>query len=755
MRERERLLDGWPVLLLLWSMVMVAAVAILHADLIDGLHILPIVSTLGLLAGWLLAKSRFSDRTAHLFALIYGLFFVFFLVGHALPYTEPWRERVTDLIVRQFEWLQKAVDGGTSRDGTIFVIQTTVVFWVLSYLAGWYTFRKQHVWRVVVPTGLVLLSVVYYYNGPRPLLFYLAIYTLLALVFVALTHLTDQERNWRASSVRYDRGIQFDFLRAGMLASLLALLLAWSVPTLKASPLMSQAVSGASGPWRSFQDTWTRLFSSLRSYGTGASDPYQETLVLGGPRSVGETLIMDIHVPQEIPYGIYWQAMIYDTYEDGGWRTAPPDGEPFLHYPDDGPLNVPFTLDRTVITQTVTNFLPNSSLIYAVPEVVDSNRQMYVDASTDADGRTMVSSLRSRFILRQGDQYQVTSQVSTADATKLRQASRAYPDWVRERYLQLPESITPETLVLAESLTAGLDNPYDMSVAVRDYLRTNIDYNDQIEAAPEGVEPVHYTLFDIEEAYCTYYSSAMAVMLRSRGVPARVVSGFAMGDYNQDSHTYRVRAENSHTWVEVYFPNYGWIQFEPTQSIPVFERPSSSGEGEPATAAAAAPVLDQEPFPLDEGENDPERATSLSADGPDRGVQGLFGGVAWWQVALGAVIIVAAAVVLYLANAYNRRVEADVDRSFARLGSWAGWLDIVWRANQTPYEQAEELVSAVPEGQRPIRSLTHQYVYKRFSPSRQIDSGFSPAAEWRALRPLLLKQTISHYLDRLRRSDRA
>ena len=273
METSARLREGWPSLLLVWAMLLVASMAIMQADLIDGLHIVPIAATLALLAGWLLGKSVFSERTAHLFALFYGLFFVTWLVGTTLPYDGPWRERVLDLVGRQVEWVQKLIDGGTSRDGIIFVIQTTAVFWLLGYVAGWYTFRRTQVWRVVIPIGIVLLSVVYYYSGPKPLLVYLAIYTLLALVFVAITYLSGEERRWRNEAVRYDRAIQFDFLRAGLLAALLALLMAWSLPGLKASADVGEVLSGAGSPWRSFQDTWTRLFSSLRSYGAGRATP--------------------------------------------------------------------------------------------------------------------------------------------------------------------------------------------------------------------------------------------------------------------------------------------------------------------------------------------------------------------------------------------------------------------------------------------------------------------------------------------------
>ena len=747
MESSARLRDGWPSFLLVWAMLLVASMAILQADLIDGLHIVPIAATLALVAGWLLGKSAFSDRTAHLFAIIYGLFFVTWLVGTTLPFDGPWRERVFDLVGRQVEWLQKLVDGGTSRDGIVFVIQTTGVFWLLGYLAGWFTFRRTYVWRVVIPIGVVLLSVVYYYNGPKPLLVYLAIYTLLALLFVAVTYLAGEESRWRNEAVRYDRAIQFDFLRAGLLAALLALLLAWSLPGMKASTSFGEVLTDAGGPWRSFQDTWTRLFSSLRSYGAGTSDPYADTMVLGGPRTVGNTLVMDVRVSQQLPYGVYWQAIAYDTYTDGGWQVIESDVEPVTHFPDDGPLNLPAVQGREVITQTVTNYLPNSSFIYAAPEVVSTDRQMFVDATYDEQGQTLVTALRSRFILRQGDQYQVASRVSTADATALRAASTSYPQWLSDRYLQLPDTLTPRTLDLATQLAGAQTNPYDKAIAVRDYLRVNIDYNDQIAAAPEGVEPLDYVLFDLQEGYCTYYASAMAVMLRSQGVPARVVSGYALGEYDATAQNYRVRAVNAHTWVEVYFPAYGWIHFEPTQSIPVVERPTSGAEG---VLDPSVPIPNTEPFGLDEELADVERADGLLGDAADQANRGLLGDVPWWQVAIGVVLLLVAGTVVWGANRYNRGVEGDVGRSYLRLGEWARVLGIPWRTTQTPYEQADALVAVVPQGQQPIRNLTRQYVLRLFSPARATDADFDPYQEWRSLRPVLLRQSVVKALNRAR-----
>ncbi|MCA9897655.1 MAG: transglutaminase domain-containing protein [Anaerolineales bacterium] len=762
MRLRPKLEEGWSTLILLWAMILVSAMAIARADLIFGLHVIPLVGTAALLAGTLLAKSSFSPNRAHTFSLIYGLFVVFVMVGTVDTFAGmPWRERILDpengIIVRQIVWLQKLVEGGTSRDGLIFVFQTSFIYWALGYTAAWYTFRKPRVWWAVIPTGLVLLSVVYYYAGPRPLQMYLAVYMLLSFLFVARTYLVEQERGWRASSVRYEKRIWFNFIRAGFIVALLALTFSWRLPPLGASATVGDALNGARGPWRDFQDNWTRMFSALRSYGTAVTDPYQNTLVLGGPRTVGNTAVMDIIVPRELPY-VYWQAKVYHTYEDGGWISQ---DLPYTElFPDDGEIDLPQTAARELITQTVITYLPNSSFIYGAPDIVSVDRPINVYADRDENGNQLVSEVRSKYVLQLGDDYEVTSRLSLADASSLRAASTNYPDWLTATYLQVPDTVTPETLALAEELTAPFNNPFDKAIAVRDYLRENIVYNDQIQATPSGIDPVHYTLFVSQEAYCNYYASAMALMLRSQGVPSRVVSGYAQGTFDAETSSYRVQASNAHTWVEVYFPRYGWIQFEPTASIPAWDRPESldgGGGGDAFSQFTAQSFLDREalleerlepeiPPPAD---NDLQEALRGEEAAPI--VEPSF----WdtfpvWQ-AIGAALVLLVAIALSVtANEMNKRVEGDVDKSFWRLRSWAGWLGLSAKETHTPYEQAEILVTAVPQGKEPIRSLTKQFVLKQFSATKELEFGFNPRMQWKKLRPILIRQTLARKLQDFR-----
>ena len=111
-----------------------------------------------------------------------------------------------------------------------------------------------------------------------------------------------------------------------------------------------------------------------------------------------------------------------------------------------------------------------------------------------------------------------------------------------------------------------------------------------------------------------------------------------------------------------------------------------------------------------------------------------------------------AAAVLFAAYTVNQRIEGDIDRSYQRLGFWAMLLGIIYGPSETPYERAEKMTAAVPKGRLPIRNLTHEDVRKQFSADHAGDSGFDPRSEWRTLRPVLLRQSLSKRLQR-RKND--
>jgi transglutaminase-like putative cysteine protease len=507
--------------------------------------------------------------------------------------------------------------------------------------------------------------------------------------------------------------------------------------------------TGWDDTWKGFQDNWTRLFASLRSYGTTTSDPFRTTLALGGPRTVSDSLIMDIYVQERLPY-VYWQAVAYDQYQDGQWSIS--NSDQVLRLPDDGRFPVVDYALREHVTQNVINYVPNSGTMYAVPDPVEGDRQMFVTWQRNDSGRADVLAVQSRYVMRQGEEYSVTSHYSVADANSLRSDSTDYPQSIRDRYLQVPEAITPETRALAAELTANYDNPFDKAIAVRNYLRTNITYNDQINAPPDGAEPVDYILFDLQEAYCNYYASSMAVMLRSQGVPARFVAGYTQGEWDEESSSYRVRASNAHAWTEVFFPTYGWIPFEPTASLPIGDRPESLGN--PGDAFGNEGPLDEtdrlpEEVELAPGEN--QSLADLLEERGDEAATGQRSAAFYWQAGIGAFLLAVAAGAVVLFGRANRQVESSVRKSYLRLASWAPWLGVFVQPAHTPYERADLLSNAVPDGREPLRNLTHQYVRQQFSRSRSVDEGFDPREQWRALRPAMIRRTLAHQLDRLRR----
>jgi hypothetical protein len=116
---------------------------------------------------------------------------------------------------------------------------------------------------------------------------------------------------------------------------------------------------------------------------------------------------------------------------------------------------------------------------------------------------------------------------------------------------------------LAKQITVSTDNNYDRALAIETYLRTHFHYTLQMPRTLPH-DPLANFLFERKQGHCEYFASSMAVMLRSLGIPARIVNGFRTGEFNDLTSQYVIRASNAHSWVEAFFPGYGWIGFDPT-----------------------------------------------------------------------------------------------------------------------------------------------------------------------------------------------
>jgi transglutaminase-like putative cysteine protease len=162
--------------------------------------------------------------------------------------------------------------------------------------------------------------------------------------------------------------------------------------------------------------------------------------------------------------------------------------------------------------------------------------------------------------------YEVLSDTGFPSPEELRRASSDYPAEIRRIYLALPD-LDPRVAELARQVTASAANNYDRAVSLEQHLRSNYTYT----LDPTGIDtanPIGSFLFQARSGYCEYFAAAMAAMLRTQGIPARLVNGFQTGTYNRVGKDFIVRGRDAHSWVEVYFPDYGWIPFDPTPADP-------------------------------------------------------------------------------------------------------------------------------------------------------------------------------------------
>ncbi|MDR7540571.1 MAG: transglutaminase domain-containing protein, partial [Armatimonadota bacterium] len=176
--------------------------------------------------------------------------------------------------------------------------------------------------------------------------------------------------------------------------------------------------------------------------------------------------------------------------------------------------------------------------------------------------------LRSPITLEPGMVYSVISRVPSPTPALLAREHGEIPPSVRERYLQLPR-LPDRVRRLAADLTAGGGSPYGKAVAVADYLRRCCTYTLQAPPLPPGADAVDHFLFVTRQGSCEAFSSALAVLLRAAGVPARLVTGYTTGTYNRLTGYYEVRNSDAHAWVEVFQPGVGWVAVDPTPGFAV------------------------------------------------------------------------------------------------------------------------------------------------------------------------------------------
>ena len=349
-----------------------------------------------------------------------------------------------------------------------------------------------------------------------------------------------------------------------------------------------------------------------------------------------------------------------------------------------------------------------------------------------------VSSPRGKFKI--GDPYQVTSAISLAGPEQLRAASSDYPAWVSERYLQLPPALPQRVRDLASRVAGGAATPYDKATAVERYLRNNFPYNLRVDPPPYNADGVDHFLFTLQEGYSEYFGSALAVMLRTVGVPARLAVGYTTGDQVGEQNLYSVTDSHSHAWVEVYFPAFGWIPFEPTPGEflpgsyqPEPDRQEIFGAGLVDIGSLDEGCLDE----IDDcfGIEDPLPifgSAPASIEGSSI--------IRLWPWLLG--VVAGLAVVGGVARLFWVKVmepPSDPRAAFQRMTTLAALAAAGPSEFQTPYQFGHRLRQVLPAQETPVSIIVAAYVRSRYGNSRPTASERRLlAVAWQRLRlPML------------------
>jgi transglutaminase-like putative cysteine protease len=262
----------------------------------------------------------------------------------------------------------------------------------------------------------------------------------------------------------------------------------------------------------------------------------------------------------------FWRAQAYDRFDGTTWTdsnttttsvgsaTGPP-----MSMPDTAPAGV--ATRQVIQTFYVQKTQPNAVFAaYAPTELYFPAGFVRVDT---------YGAIRSPIMLEPGMIYSVVSQVPVTTPAILRATSSSSPPVpIEQQYTQIPSDQPSRDIALAHQITDAAPTEYDKVMAVQSWLQKNTTYNLNVGPQPPGTNSVDWFLFQSRQGFCEHIASAMAILLRAVGVPTRLAVGFDTGSYNPLTGFYEVHESDAHAWVEVYYPNVGWVDYDPTQRVP-------------------------------------------------------------------------------------------------------------------------------------------------------------------------------------------
>jgi len=512
---------------------------------------------------------------------------------------EPWRlARLVSyaLSLRVQTWFLSLNTESVVSDGLVRSMIWALIIWLVAAWMGWFAGRRNAI--VSMLPAIVLAAAVLSYSEHRVYTLWMMVSVLLLLM--GLWNYKNHTTQWERKKVDYSDSIRYDVSQSVIFLTLVIGVIAFITPSVS---------------WRDVRDflrEWNKpapnetadILGIQPAPVTKKDVPVQKPALprdhlLTGGYAQSEQIVMTIHTGELPPIAssvltdaaprYYWRSVTYDMYVGAGWVTSSASPQKFQANTPliPGLLNGYRTLHLDVKMVEPEGKLFWSGVLFSADIPFTANWRVRPQSNLFMDQSALLQAdLFAAFSNTKA--YKAEAYVPLATVKRLREAPTDYPEFIRQRYLQLPASLPERVRQLSKELTDGKSNAFDKAKAIEAYLRT-YPYDLNVSAPPKGVDVADYFLFDLKKGYCDYYATSMVVLARASGLPARFVSGYSPGSYDARNAQYVIRELNAHSWAEIYFPEIGWIEFEPTASQPEIDRSSLEEE---------TVIAEQNPDPL-------------------------------------------------------------------------------------------------------------------------------------------------------------
>lgn len=754
-RTRDALPGGvlWTSLLVFFLTLAVAKSTV-TAEWVGGIEVVPLVALAGAILMGLLALAPIPWEIGVAIGMAAGPVVAGFAAWPALHATHP--SDALGLGLVQAWWL-RLQDGTAVADGAFDLFLIGWLMWVTGGWLAWCVLRWRRPLLGLVPGAAAFATNLL--NFPRDQNGYVLTILVLTLALLLWTNYTGSIANATRARVKLTGDARWDFWESGLVAMAALIVVAIMLPPLSTVDRSLDMESSAFTNWAQLLQTLSHPGQSgIAGVGNGTTG--FSTDILLNPLLKRNKSIVFTYTEQGTFGAPYYFRGVNDTVlangawrysEVGQFREAIPKSAIPKFAEDYAKLDVAAFKVNMVAPPT-----GNSDVLFYPGRLYHASRDALATESlvtqATASGALMnIDRLSSVSPRTSRGSYGVTVEYSAATAADLQADSNSYPDWLRP-YTQIPSNYRPKDVLdrihnkaLEVVQAAGAQNPYDAAAAIEAYLRSNVfTYTLEPPRAPDGVDPLDYFLFTSHAGYCEFFATAMGDMLRSLGIPTRLVSGFGPGTYEPTVSAYVVRSEDAHSWVEVYFPTYGWIEFEPTRDTTgAYNTIPRGGSGTNACqrdlgcdtpgGGGSAGVL-----PVQTGKG----AGGSDVPGPSGG-----GGFSFRipdPSTLTKIVAIVIALLLFVFAAAARYL-----RPRTVMGVWRRTLVLArlagadQRAGETPFELGRRLARNFPEASEPMRSLANGFVVAAYAPADVAGSARASIMEaWSALRPLLLRRVF-------------